>query len=144
MMKQIIPLAFLLLISCSQSNKKDDARVTSALTFVNNYIKIDASSPEDLESWFKSSNLVTESFKTAYKRVIDKGWEMDSELGLGFDPVINGQDRPDEGYELDYINDKDNYVFLKGKGQEQFKLAVKVIKKDNNWLVDGSGKVNMQ
>ncbi len=142
MMKQIIPLALLLLISCGQSNKKGDARVVNVLAFVNSYIVIDASSPEDVEAWIKSCNLVTESFKNEYKRVMDKGWDSDPELGLGFDPVINGQDRPDKGYELDYMNG--NYVFLKGKGQEQFKLTVKVIKKDDIWLVDGSGIVNIQ
>jgi hypothetical protein len=154
-MKQIVFLAFLLFISCGQNNKKseasvnsastqdinneDEARISSALKFINTYV----TSSADRDEWVKSSDMVTESFKVEYQRIIDEAKAKDPELGLGFDPILNAQDYPDQGFELESLGDEDNYIFLKGKDVEQFKVIVKVVKKDDKWLVDGSGIINI-
>lgn len=140
-------LAFLLFISCvsknnktegsaSECNSEQEARITCALAFINTYAT-------DGSKWIDTSDIVTESFKAEYKKVIEKGWKDDPELGLGFDPIISAQDGPDEGYELDYADEVNNYVFAKGKGQPQFRVVIKVIKEADKWKVDGSGIINI-
>lgn len=75
--------------------------------------------------------------------MIDEGWKEDPEVGLGYDPILSAQDYPDKGFEFDSIDQNNNCVFLKGKGEAQFKVVVRVVEKNSKWLVDGAGIVNM-
>ena len=157
-MKQIILFAFLLLISCSSADKHeelpadtepqqgfvvdDNELITVALKFANTYIEQSYSSMEDIEQWIDSTNMTTASFNTEYKKIVHKAWEEDPEMGLGFDPIIDGQDFPDEGYELDHIDGESGYVFLIGKN-EGYRLTLRIVKEGDKWLVDGAGIINI-
>lgn len=64
----------------------------------------------------------------------------DSELGLGFDPILDAQDNPDE-FEIDYTDSV--YLIVKGVKWPEFRLTIKLKFETNKWLVDGSGIVNI-
>ncbi len=146
-MKQIVFLSLLIFISCGSKSKKDesplwDAHVSCALTFMNKYIE-QSSTQNDIDEWVQSNDMTTASFRAEYQRIIADGWAKEPEMGLGFDPILNSQDCADKGYELDFVDDKTSCIHLKGKGEDQFKVVVKVIKKGDKCLVDGAGVVNM-
>lgn len=154
-MKQIALLALLLLTSCTFSYKQshvsestyqtqdvetsDNEAVNVALNFINAYINIEDSKNE----WFASCDMVTTSLKEKFKKMIDDAWEEDPEMGLGYDPILDAQDYPDEGFELSSYDEKEGYIFLKGKNEEQFTVTIKVVKQNGKWLVDGSGHINI-
>lgn len=47
------------------------------------------------------------------------------ELGLDFDPIINAQDVPDDGFEIVSFDEKTNIVTLKAKETIDFTLKLK-------------------
>lgn len=64
-------------------------------------------------------------------------------MGLDFDPIVDGNDIPDEGFELESYDKNTNLVVVKGKNWADFKVTIKVVLKDNKWFVDGCGIVNI-
>jgi hypothetical protein len=123
---------------------KDNTPVNVALTFINSYVE-NCNNPNaiDIVEWTGASSLVTIHFKTKLKGMVEGAYRRDPEFGLGFDPIINGQDYPQEGFDLDAFDDKTNIVALKGKNWPDYKLTVRVILDNKKWLVDGCGSINM-
>lgn len=93
--------------------------------------------------WVNSNNLATQSFKTELKRIIDEAYKQDPELGLDADPILDAQDFPAKGFELDSLDEKTNYIRVKGKDWPEFLLTMKVAEENGKWLVDGCGMVNI-
>jgi len=124
---------------------KDNTPDEIALTFINSYVdncnKMQTSM--DIIEWVHSNNLATNRFKTEVKTIIEEAYKEDPELGLGFDPIFDGQDFPDRGFELEAFDSKTNFIVVKGKNWADFKLTIKVISEDNRWLVDGCGIINI-
>lgn len=58
--------------------------------------------------WVNSNNLTTNRFKNEVKTIIEDAYSEEPELGLGFDPIFDGQDYPDEGFELESFDSKTN------------------------------------
>lgn len=117
----------------------------NALTFINTYVananKIHGA--QDITDWVNANELVTDQFKQALKKIIDDAYRLDPEMGLDFDPILDAQDYPDQGFEIEWYDDGAMYISLKGKNMPDFKLTMKVIKQNGTCLVDGCGMVNI-
>ena len=50
----------------------------------------------------------------------------DPELGLDGDPVLDAQDYPDEGVEVESYDPKSYFLVVKGKNQDNFKVRVQL------------------
>lgn len=73
-----------------------------ALEFINDYVSFcnDRNSELNLTEWISEQTNVSENFKIRLKKIISEAGKQDPELGLGFDPIFNAQDYPENGFEL--------------------------------------------
>lgn len=160
-MKQtIFILAIILVSSCGQTSgtktateqnsseleeKKGNLPVDIALDFINSYIdnlnKMNTSI--GTVEWVNSNNLTTNRFKTALKKLVDEAYKTDPEMGLDADPILDAQDYPDKGFELESFDHETNFIVVKGKDWPDFKLTIKMVLENGNWLVDGCGIINI-
>ena len=126
---------------------KDNMIVEVAIKFINSYANNCNKMKESIGivDWVNSNELSTNNFKKEVKKIIEEAYEEDPELGLGFDPLFDAQDY-DDRFELEKIekfNDKTYYIEVKGKDWSAFKLTIKVVLENDNWLIDGCGIVNI-
>ena len=98
---------------------------------------------QSVEQWLNSNAVVSTSFKRAYKKLVADANKDDPELGLDFDPILNAQDYPEQGFEVRSCDEKSNFVRLKGKNTENFDVVVKVESAKGKWSVMGAGVVNI-
>ena len=124
---------------------KGNAPADIALTFINSWVDNCNKRKESIGiiEWVNSNNLATNRFKTEVKTMIEDAFKIESEYGLGFDPIFDAQDYPDEGFELESFDSETNFVVVKGKNWADFKLTIKMVLENNKWLVDGCGIVNV-
>lgn len=87
--------------------------------------------------------MLSANFKKSYKAIIEDAYKADPEIGLDFDPVLNAQDFPEEGFTISKIDSTSNYVTVKGIDWDDFNVTMRVISENGKWLVDGSGIVNI-
>lgn len=116
-----------------------------ALSFINEY-KEDCDNRNNGKGvmvFVSESPYLTLGFKSELKRIMDEADKEDPEMGLGFDPIFDAQDYPDEGFELKSVNKKTGYVVVQGKDWKEFVLNIKIANVNGNWLVDGCGIVNI-
>jgi len=153
-MKHRICLSLLLFFTCnvhlmSQTHQNTQNKQTSnadvALKFMNAYINFINTRPEQkaTDKWLKTNPLVTDKFKTTYKKIEDDARKADPVLGLDFDPILNAQDYPDRGFEISTYDEASGYVTLVGIDLEKFKVTVKIVFQNNKWMVDGAGIINI-
>ncbi|MBK6527454.1 MAG: hypothetical protein IPG07_19010 [Crocinitomicaceae bacterium] len=123
-----------------------ESKSESALSFLNAYVDNCnlMSESSGVIDWVNASDLVTSDFKSELQKLMDEAYAADPELGLGADPIFNAQDWPEEGFELDTIDEEANLIILKGINWPDFKVTVKVIEENGSWLADGCGMVNME
>jgi hypothetical protein len=153
-------LTIILLISCGQREKENkdlltDTReqtvsqkvdkIDNGLKFINDYVENSNKMTDkvDIIDWVNSNNLSTNNFKTELKKIIEDAYEKEPEVGLDFDPILDAQDYPDKGFELESLDEKTNYLTVRGKDWADFKLTIKIIEENGNWLVDGCGIINI-
>lgn len=107
-----------------------------ALTFLHSYLDYlnDRNVKIGRVEWIRKQTTVTENFKTTLTKFIES-----SEF-LDFDPILDAQDYP-EGFEI-YETDSE-FVIVKGTDWPGFKLTLKLLKVGKEWLVDGSGVINV-
>lgn len=119
--------------------------IEKALTFLNSYVDNCNKMKESTEvvEWVNLSMLTTNAFRTELKRVMDEAYKLEPEMGLDADPIFDAQDYPEKGFELDSFDSKTNYVVVKGKNRPDFKLTLKMVFENNDWLVDGCGIINI-
>ena len=162
MIKQtlIIFTTALLIVSCKQADKatgseelkntmteplRKNNKVEIALAFMNAYInnanKMDKSI--NLVDYIQADSFTTNTFKSELKKIVDDAYRIDPELGPEADPIFDAQDYPDKGFELESMDEKLNYLILKGKNWPDFKVTIKVVEENGKWLVDGCGMVNI-
>lgn len=115
-----------------------------AVNFINSYVENANKMSKAVETrdWVKSSKLVTDNFKTELVNIINEAFERDPEYGLGFDPIMDAQDNPNE-FVITEFDDKTGIVKLRGKQWESFTLNIKLVVDDGKTLVDGCGVVNL-
>lgn len=152
-------LLLLLAISISTSNaqisasKKQPPVATQskpdfavALNFINSYIKFMISKDKrrpSCDNWIKTNILLTPSFKAKYKAMVDEAQKENPEMGLDFDPIIDAQDFPEEGFVIKNSDPNQGYVTVRGKKWKDFEATMKVVQLNGRWLVDGSGYINI-
>lgn len=123
----------------------DNPPIELALTFINSYIEESNKLNKSVGylNFVKSSKLTTNRFKTELQKIVDEAEKEDPEMGLGFNPIVPGNDHPEKGFEFESYNSKTNYIVVKGIDWADFKVTIKVAKEENKWLVDGCGVVNI-
>lgn len=116
-----------------------------ALEFVNGYIDFlnKREGAIDLVEWTNSNKLVTPDFKKDLSRIIDEANREDPDWGLDYDPILNAQDYPDNGFELVSFDPVSNLIYFQGINWADFKLTVKAKSIGGVWFVDGCGDVNL-
>lgn len=126
-------------------DKQDNTPATIALAFINSYIADCNNINKSLgyAAFVDSSNLTTDDFKAKLKKIDDDAYREDPEMGLGFDPIIDAQDYPDKGFELESFDEKNNFIVVRGINWADFKITIKVVFKNNKWLIDGCGIINI-
>ena len=119
--------------------------VDTALNFINSYI-VDCNKMKKSVGYLnfvKSSPLTSNHFKTELQKIVNEAEKENPEMGLDFDPIVDGQDYPEEGFELKHFDSKTNIIIVKGKKWNDFEVTMKVIFDNRKWLVDGCGIVNI-
>ena len=144
-----------LLLSCSASSDKttrsarrDIPDFNVAAIFINDYVRFlnkqfDGETDTASFEWIQQHPLLSDRFKSTYKKLIDEALKADPELGLDFDPILDAQDYPEDGYEIKKRDTVNNYVIISTKEHLGFHLPMKLIKYYGRWLVDGSGVINI-
>lgn len=161
MFKHLTLVSLLLLFSCGenksitekvketsvQSEISTDAYKSAiAIDFINNYVE-NCNKIKDaltVTDWVRTNKQVTKRFREYLVKIVDEANQLDPEMGLDADPIFDAQDYPDEGFELESLDNKENIVHLKGKNMPDFKLKVRIVQENNEWLVDGCGMINMR
>ena len=131
--------------SSEPEKQKDNLPVDIALSFINSYVDNCNKMNESVcvVEWVSSNSLTTNSFKTRLKKLVEEAYKINPEMGLDADPIFGAQDYPDKGFELESFDNKTNFIVVKGKDQAEFKLTMKMVLENNNWLVDGCGIINI-
>lgn len=124
---------------------RQEKLIENALAFINSYVDNCNKMKESVGvvEWTNSNKLTTQSFKTKLKKIMDEAYKLEPKMGLDADPIFDAQDYPDKGFELYSLDEKTNFVVVKGKDWPDFKLTIKMVKDNNNWLVDGCGIINI-
>lgn len=116
-----------------------------ALEFINSYVRFcnDRNNKIGLTEWISGQPNVSEKFNNELIKIIIEAEKIDSELGLGFDPIFDAQDYPENGFELEKSDKKSEFITVKGKDWNDFKLKIKMERKNEQWFVNGIGIINM-
>ncbi len=147
-MRTLIAIFLGLLIFSSHTTYKQEIKqplepnYNIAIKFINDYLDYinDLQSEIPLIEWVQNRTDITTEFKIELKRILVEAEENDPELGLGFDPIIDAQDNPNE-FELDKTDSE--FLIVKGKDWPDFKLTLKMKLVGAKWLVDGAGIINV-
>ena len=150
MKRKLLAVCILLSISIgskgqNNSQETNEASKTGiALTFINDYVKHcgTRNSESKTTKWIEANNLLTSEFKKRYKELIEEARKREPELGLGFDPIFDAQDYPEEGFEFLKF-DNEEYMTVRGKDWSAFTTLIKVRLVGDKWMVDGAGIVNI-
>jgi hypothetical protein len=147
-MRKIIAIVFgSILFSCTakQTKTTEHPNPQVGVDFLNAYIANcnKYENAVDILEWSKANSFSTKIFKTELEAIVKKAWKEDPELGLGFDPILNAQDYPDEGVELLEFDSETGYLTVKGVDWDSFQVKMRMIIKDGKTMVDGSGVINM-
>jgi len=93
--------------------------------------------------WAQSTPYATQTFKKELETLVSQALKVDSQLGLGFDPIYDAQDYPSEGLEIHSFNPENGLLILKGIEWEDFRVNMKLLHQNGETLVHGCGVVNM-
>ncbi len=151
------PLALLLFLSCQTASEESETPTSEdvventeqstpdyavALKFINDYANViynGESVPSEVD-WVQSRNDVTKEFISEIQRIVEEGFKVDPEMGLGFDPIVDAQDLP-ESFKIERAEGE--YVIVQGVDWPDFKLTMRLKEVDGKWLVHGCGIVNI-
>jgi hypothetical protein len=97
-----------------------------------------------LIAWVKTNSLLTMEYKRKFEEAILQARKEDPELGLGYDPIINAQDYPDEGFHvIDLkISGKRATTIGEGIGMPSLRIRVELIEIKGKWFINGIGNIN--
>jgi len=155
MILRILTLILMLIFfSCKETGSTDKKPLIEhtqnqaeniALEFINNYVEFcnDQNSEFDRIEWISKQPNISEKFNNELKKIITEAEKNDSELELGFDPIFDAQDYPENGFELEKSEFNSEFITVKGKDWNDFKLKIKMECKNEQWLVNGIGIINM-
>lgn len=110
-------------------------KIRIAIAYINDYVGGD----NYYKDWVPQNVYSSPNLKNELKRMIDAA--SDDPYGLGYDPVVNGQDSASEYVFKAYT--PEGYIIAEGKDFPAFKVIIKVSKIDGSWLIDGIGDINI-
>ena len=124
---------------------KENMPVDIAVKFINSYVDNCNKMKESIGvvEWVNSNRMTTNGFKKELKIIMEEAYKIEPDLGLDVDPIFDAQDYPDKGFDLESFDRKTNFVVVKGKDWADFKLTLKMVLENENWLVDGCGIINI-
>jgi hypothetical protein len=117
-----------------------------ALAFINSYVQyvLSESKPKpSTTTWIQNNTLLTASFKQQYQSIVKEATKNDPEIGLDADPILDAQDLPQEGFVMKRLDPATGYLTVRGKDWTDFELTLKLVQQNGQWLVDGSGYINI-
>lgn len=119
----------------SRIEAEEALKIKIAISYINDYVGGD----NYYKDWVPANVYSSPKLKNELKRMIDAVG--DSPYGLGYDPVVNGQDNAGEYVFKGYT--PEGYIIAEGKDYPVFKVIIKVEKIDGSWLVNGIGDINI-
>ena len=134
----------LFFIGCQSKSKKEIAKTPPeaiGLKFINDHIN--NIGDLGMVEWVESHPATTEKFKNKLKKLFDDAEKEAPGYGLGFDPILDAQDYPNDGFNLQSIDTVSGYMRVVGKDWESFVVTIKLIKEKGLWMIDGCGMVNI-
>jgi len=136
----ILMLATTLAGNAADKKSEADKAGSVAQTFINGYVNASRARDWDSVKWVAASPLATNNFKRTLKKMISDGFKRDPEVGLGADPVIDGQDCP-ERFTLKSVKASGDTADIVVVGPRDFPMQIKMraVRADGKWLVDASG-----
>lgn len=93
--------------------------------------------------WVNSNQDTSQEFKAGLTKIIEEAYKVDPEYGLGFDPIFDAQDYPENGFKLAEFDSISNYLIVEAKTWKGFIIKMKIKEVNNKWLVDGCGVINI-
>ncbi len=125
-----------------KNKAKDETKIEEVTTqFINTYLA-DADKSND-NGWIQQNQRLTNDFKESYKDLIDQAYQDEPEMGLGFDPILNAQDYPEEGFEMKSYDKTTGRVVLSGRDYSDFIFNLIIVYQNCEWLIDGAGIINI-
>ena len=129
------------------SRAQCDPEAAAAVRFMEEYTQyanavMARKTSQSVEAWLRATPLVTARFRTAFRTLEQEGRRRDPDLGWGFDLILDAQDYPDKGF-IPHSCGSAGFVELQGRDWPDFRLVVKVVRRDGVLLVDGAGRVNV-
>jgi hypothetical protein len=124
---------------------EDISKTFVALKFINDYVANTNKMKEStgIVEWVNSNEDVSKKFKIELTKMIEDAYKSEPEYGLGFDPIFDAQDRPDDGFKLYKFDTISNYLTVEGKSWKDFTVRMKIKEVNSKWLVDGCGVINI-
>ena len=122
-----------------------DSITNVALQFINEYVSNCNKTKEQIGiiEFVNAHPNVSIEFKTELKRMIEEAEKSDPEYGLGFDPIFDAQDYPNNGFKLSGYDSNTNYLTVEAINWKGFTITMRVKELDNKWLVTGCGVINI-
>lgn len=122
-----------------------DSITNVAILFINEYVSNCNKTKEQIGiiEFVNAHPNVSIEFKTELKRMIEEAEKSDPEYGLGFDPIFDAQDYPDDGFKLSEFDSNTNYLTVEAINWKGFKITMRIKELDNKWLVTGCGVINI-
>jgi Protein of unknown function (DUF3828) len=95
-------------------------------------------------AFVKSKPYFSKGFEQALEKLIADALRQEPEMGLDYDPIINGQDLPEKGFRTAAVTLKgDTAVASVGRvGRKSPPLKVRLIRQEGSWLIDGIDTLN--
>lgn len=147
-MKIITLLLALSLFCCKQVEinesknieKQEIAQISAektALAFINNYVNYWNENDQEvsLTDWISTQKNATENYKIQVVKLIADADRADLEFDLIEDPIFKAQDYPEKGFELEKSEQNGTLITVKGKGWEDYKLKISMVRENGNWMV---------
>jgi len=145
MQAKILCLLFVLAVTPTLlGNENAEARKAGAVAsdFFNAYVqaipKLDGFKATIV--WVKKNPLASPAYKAAVEKIYMDALRKDPEMGYGADALLGAQDFPD-GFRIKQSRASGDKGVVDLIGVEPFPMPLRValVKKDGQWLVDGSG-----
>jgi hypothetical protein len=134
----------------SEEKTKVQLEATTAITdvalkFINDYVVNCNKMNEQIGivEWVNSNQNVSQEFKEQLAKMIKDAYTSGFEYGLGFDPIFDAQDYPDDGFKLAKFDSISNYLTVEAKTWKGFAIKMKIKKVHHKWVVDGCGVINI-
>ena len=144
-MKTLLLLAVAFAIMPVPAARADDKTEATAVvnSFYASYVTA-MTKRENGEKVVQKSPQLSAGFKKAHAALMRKAWKENPESGLGYDPIVCGQDFPDAGYAVTSITlEETKGSAVVSSKDKTFKNTIRVslIKLDGKWLINGIEKL---